>query len=1382
MLSSRQLCICRAKACKLISGLLFLCVLPLLQHRASAQLLPTCPDPWGSASNLYGVVFLVGTGMDKSPPYTQNVNQWVGFQAQMAEQFPCAWGAAPIEGLGTANDWIYVNDAFTDSLSCGGPIQNYAWFGQGHGNSPQIQVGITAQSDVYGWGYGDNVSGTETEKGCINATTPEQIVFGPLSGIEEQMLPMPATGHVLAGSKEFSDSPVDPGSTLQGNWQLAWLFSTNPDDICDDCVKKLLHLKGSDLSIHNQDLGEDVPLIGTPFFLHYQSSRSLGRVGADAAAVQDARSLGGWTLSVHHALNPLLQLYCIGGSCTPYSIVPKALFLGDGTVRNDDSVQAALPLNGNLYITSEDGSEIYEFSNGVHTRTLLPMTGAVLYTFGYDNFGLLTSVTDASNNVTTIQRDSSENPTAIVGPFGQKTTLAVDSNGFLSQITDPAAKSTKLTNTPAGLLTSLTDPKGNVYNFQYDSDGRLTKHSDPAGGFVTLARTDNANGYSVLETTAAGRTSTAVVAFSSNASQTSQQFTNIWTNGLQATESKSQAAGQLSESASLPDGSSVSTTTGPDPRWGIQVPVLTSKTITQGNVTLTASAKRTATLNTPGDPFSLNTQTDTTTVNGHTYTSVFTGSNRSYTDTSPVGRVASTALDSKERLSSVAVSGLTPTSFTYNSHGLLSAVAQGARKTTYAYDSKGRLTSVTDPLGLKTTYTHDSDNNLLTQTLPDGRVTAYAYDSNGNLKSLTTPGGQQHLFQYSSVNFPSQYTPPAESGVGPSLYSYNADRDVTKITRPDGTSIRYSYDAAGRLSSATLPTTSLSFAYDAASGNLSSAKVHGGEQVTYAYNGSLLTSLTFKGPVAGTVSQTYNNNFLLASQAIKGGQNIALNYDNDDLLTQAGSMNLTYSTQNPLLTATALGQAKDSLSYDTFGDLATYNAKYVSASLYKVTFTRNADAQITAAAETIQGTTNSWGYEYDNAGRLTAVTRNGANFASYSYDNNSNRLTAVTSSGTANGTYDAEDRLETYGGTSYTYTPNGELASATTGSQTTTYQYDALGNLTAVALPGGTRIDYVIDARTNRVGKEVNGALVQGFLYDENQNLLAELDGSSHLVSQFIYATGKTSPDYMIKSGIKYRIFSDQLGSPRLVVNTSTGAIAEEIDYDAFGNVLNDTQPGFQPFGYAGGLYDQQTGLVHFGAREYDPNTGRWTAKDPILFSAGDTNLYGYVLSDPINAIDPIGLDGKSCACQKSQSKLGNFIWGVADESWDISLFGPTALVAKAAGYSSTADAIRHALGTESLVDTNSAEYSAGQLTADAVAAVATAGAGLLEGGAKAAGEAVVKAGESEIDTVAKEFLDKVASKAEQESASKMKTVKDACARYKGGKVAKSGRIINGGK
>jgi len=55
-------------------------------------------------------------------------------------------------------------------------------------------------------------------------------------------------------------------------------------------------------------------------------------------------------------------------------------------------------------------------------------------------------------------------------------------------------------------------------------------------------------------------------------------------------------------------------------------------------------------------------------------------------------------------------------------------------------------------------------------------------------------------------------------------------------------------------------------------------------------------------------------------------------------------------------------------------------------------------------------------------------------------------------------------------------------------------------------------------------------------------------------------------------------------------------------------------------------MYDSYTDLVHFGARDYDPETGRWLSKDPILLAGGDTNFYGYVLNDPVNWVDPTGL------------------------------------------------------------------------------------------------------------------------------------------------------------
>jgi RHS repeat-associated protein len=55
-------------------------------------------------------------------------------------------------------------------------------------------------------------------------------------------------------------------------------------------------------------------------------------------------------------------------------------------------------------------------------------------------------------------------------------------------------------------------------------------------------------------------------------------------------------------------------------------------------------------------------------------------------------------------------------------------------------------------------------------------------------------------------------------------------------------------------------------------------------------------------------------------------------------------------------------------------------------------------------------------------------------------------------------------------------------------------------------------------------------------------------------------------------------------------------------------------------------LHDRDTGLVRFGFRDYDPDTGRWTAKDPIGFAGGNIDLYGYCLNDPVNWVDSLGL------------------------------------------------------------------------------------------------------------------------------------------------------------
>jgi RHS repeat-associated protein len=95
----------------------------------------------------------------------------------------------------------------------------------------------------------------------------------------------------------------------------------------------------------------------------------------------------------------------------------------------------------------------------------------------------------------------------------------------------------------------------------------------------------------------------------------------------------------------------------------------------------------------------------------------------------------------------------------------------------------------------------------------------------------------------------------------------------------------------------------------------------------------------------------------------------------------------------------------------------------------------------------------------------------------------------------------------------------------------------------------------------------------------------------------------------------------------------SDGSVVQRTDYDVWGNILTPEYLGGwpsgeepPPFGFAGGLHDRATGLVRFGARDYDPSVGRWTDKDPIRFGGRDTNLYAYAGSEPVNYIDPTGL------------------------------------------------------------------------------------------------------------------------------------------------------------
>jgi RHS repeat-associated protein len=915
---------------------------------------------------------------------------------------------------------------------------------------------------------------------------------------------------------------------------------------------------------------------------------------------------------------------------TPYAVAvgpDSSLYIADGSNNRVRRLQP--PLQGfvgrQFFIPSEDGSEIYTFDEvGRHLTTRDARTGALLYQFAYDAAGHLASVTDAYGNVTTIERNADGTPTAIIAPFGQRTTLALEADGNLAGVANPAGESVQLTYSAGGLLSALTDPRGNLHRFSYDDQGRLIKDEDPLGGFKSLARSEQDHGFSVALTTAGGMTTTYQLEYLPDGGQ---RRVNTCSCGLTTVDL---IVADGSQTITAPDGTVTTEVLGPDPRFGMLAPLTASLIVkTPSGLTSTVSAARSITLSNPGNILGLATQTDTLTLNGRTYTSMFDAASGTITGTSPEGRTETASLDSHGRVVAEQVPGLDPVEISYDARGRLASVDQGSRHEAFAYDSQGNLASVTDPLSQRVAFSHDAAGRVTDQTLADGSQLGFSYDASGNLTSLTPPDRPQHTFSYDGADLVQTYSPPdIGTGSTSTQYSYNLDHRLIQVQRPDGIGVSLGYDDHGRLISIAQPRGTTRLTYDDASGNLTGIESPDHEVQSYGYDGGLMTDAAWSGLIAGTIHLTYDKDQRVSSESIDGASPIVLQYNRDGLLAQAGSITLNRDAQSGRLTSTTLGQVTDSFGYDAFGDIDQYRAAAGGTNLIAEQYTSDALGRITQKVETIDGVTHTEQYSYDSTGRLIEVQRDGSVSARYSYDANGNRLSATGPDGTIQGKYDAQDRLITYGTQRYTYSANGDLQSKTDTAKgrTTRYTYDGLGNLTAVTLPDGKQVEYIVDGWNRRVGRKVDGTLVQGFLYRDGLNPMAELDGNNDVVTRFVYGSRVSVPDYLIKGGVTYRIITDQLGSPRLIVDAATGHVAQRMDYDAFGNVTVDTNPGFQPFGFAGGLYDRDTGLVRFGARDYDAKTGRWTSKDPIVFNGGDPNLYGYGLNDPVNRLDPAGL------------------------------------------------------------------------------------------------------------------------------------------------------------
>ena len=855
---------------------------------------------------------------------------------------------------------------------------------------------------------------------------------------------------------------------------------------------------------------------------------------------------------------------------------------------------------------------------GKHIETIDHDTGSTLLTYRYDEIpGKLSSIVDLFGNQINLIRENGV-LTAIESPDGLLTNLVVYDNDLIEvNYEDGSGYRFEY---QSSLMTLEVDQNTNHYPHNYDAIGRVDYITDPENGVWTLHNTrDSLQGAKVYGyTTAEGRLyeSQRIVenGLITKTTRNENGTTLLEAENTDTLITTTESAGIITVKTEEADQKTKK------PRFSKQVTMLPS------GLNLTLDTAKTYGNN--GADFSK--LTTSITLNNKTNTIVDDFKLGTKILNSAENRQDTIHYDPLTLLTISQQSGdIFATTYQYDSRGRTTLTTTGDRTSSYRYDAigRGQLTASTDALNRTTRYEYDLLGRLSVKTLANGRAIHYSYDANGNLTGIIPPGKSEHVIEYNAVDDESQYTPPSVWQINTpyTQYRYNHDRELTQIIRPDLQVIDYTYNNLAQVTAVDTPGGEIQYSYNSTTGNIERITAPDGNTLSYLYDGLLNTQTSWAGGINANVLNTYNNDFVITQREINGGHAINFARDNDLLLIQAGALNIHRNISNGLISDTTIDNSTSAISYNDYGEVDSYSARYNGTMQYHVTYQYDLVGRISQKQEIIEGVTSLYDYSYDQGGKLESVSIDGSPVATYTYDSNGNRTHV---NGVPLGEYDAQDRLTQYGATQYHYTDNGELQQASNSQtgETKNYRYDVLGNLMQVTLPDNTRIDYLIDGQNRRIGKKVNGNLTQGFVYKDQLNPIAELDGNNQIITRFIYATKANVPDYMIKGDARYRIISDHLGSPRLVINTQTGNVAQRIDYDTWGNIITDTNPGLQPFGFAGGIYDQHTRLTRFGARDYDGATGRWTAKDPIRFSGGDTNLYGYTSNDPINFTDENGL------------------------------------------------------------------------------------------------------------------------------------------------------------
>ncbi|MBO6936371.1 MAG: hypothetical protein JJ863_15475 [Deltaproteobacteria bacterium] len=630
-----------------------------------------------------------------------------------------------------------------------------------------------------------------------------------------------------------------------------------------------------------------------------------------------------------------------------------------------------------------------------------------------------------------------------------------------------------------------------------------------------------------------------------------------------------------------------------------------------------------------------------------------------------------------------------PITATYDSQGRPTGITQGVRSQTFDYDGptgdRGWLWQAASTAGIELTATNPDvfgrpETVELSELGTPAAELGLDYDAEGRLAELTTPTAETHTMTHGPTGQLERYSPPSVAGspTGDTRWLPGEHRgELDRKQTPVGNVVPTYDPVTGRLEQVGVTGVgSITFGYTPL------PALDNGElrQATMPQQGGLAdvtTEWDYDGPgvvleertdgmdlpnapyavhfTRGTRGALWLRELQVATAAESHDFDYA--YDADGLITQAGPLVVVPDRQTSNLDATCLGGAAPVMTggavtdctgnvrtvytddADGYGALDQMTTTWSTGS-FQLDFTYDAAGRI----ETIVDNGVTRAYDYDAAGRLVDVTSSDGNDYHYDYDANGNRVGWVTPDSTCDVgagcvVVDEQDRLRVHGGVTFDYDDAGRLVARHEGGDTTQYGYDPLGNLRDVTMPG-TTIRYAVDSQGRRVARFVDGEPNSSrfWIYQDGLNPVAQLDASGNLQMIFIYGTQAHVPSVVVLPGgagadTVLQVITDQVGSVRALVDASTEQLVFTVDYSPFGTVLDERNIGAAaidfvadfPFRFAGGHWDATTQLIRFGARDYDPEVGRWLSKDPTIFLGRTSNLYEYCYSSPSSFVDPDG-------------------------------------------------------------------------------------------------------------------------------------------------------------